>query len=210
MNDFIEHVKTRIQCLKEGSLAVALPRLEGLPARLEPLTWKDVERPESLALLAQWRQAAMDAFPTQFPVTLRGTRAWLREQVLQVADRLLFWVADEAGNRYGHLGLARFDFLGRQAEVDNVIRGLPGLPGVMTAAVRSLVSWSRQELGLRGLSLRVFADNQRAIRLYERCGFLPSSQIPLTCLHDGPVRRWIEANTDTLPGRFFLTMRTAA
>jgi RimJ/RimL family protein N-acetyltransferase len=207
MDACAERVCRRIRQLKDASSAVPVARPGEPSARLEPVTWQDVDRPESVALLAQWRLAAADAFPTQFPVTLRGTRDWLRQQVLDTPDRLLFWVVDGRGNRLGHLGLARFDFARREAEVDNVVRGLPGSPGLMADAVRALGEWATAELSLDDLSLRVFSDNRRAIRLYERCGFRESTRVPLACVTEGPVVRWVESDGGESAARYFVTMR---
>src|SRR5262245_43080190 len=111
MDDFAECVLQKIRQWKEarpgGGAAVPVSRTPGPPALLEPVTWEDVGRPDAVALLAQWRLAAADSFPTQFPVTLAGTRDWLVGQVLRVPDRLLFWVTDDQAARYGHLGLFR-------------------------------------------------------------------------------------------------------
>jgi len=53
------------------------------------------------------------------------------------------------------------------------------IPGVMTSALLALDDWAFSVLGLKRLFLRVFYDNERAIRLYERCGFIGVKKIPL-------------------------------
>src|SRR3954453_12609761 len=79
-------------------------------ARLEPVTQADHDQPPLIELLANWRQASANCFPTQFPITLEGTRNWLTNQVLGVADRILFWVrSDYDGMRLGHAGLFHLD-----------------------------------------------------------------------------------------------------
>src|SRR5262249_3745634 len=149
-------------------------------AWLEPVSRQDAEQTDAVALLARWRAAAAYAFPAQFRVTLAGTQRWLVKQLLDLADRLLFWVNTTQGTRIGHVGLYRFDFERRQVEIDNIVRGVAGvLPGVMYAAVRALLHWSFASLEMDTLFLRVFSDNLRALKLYERCGFSETMRFPL-------------------------------
>ena len=42
-------------------------------AGLDPVTWQDVDDPDSIERLAHWREAAQNSFPAIFPVTLEGT-----------------------------------------------------------------------------------------------------------------------------------------
>src|SRR5947208_373986 len=89
-----EQVFSTVRRFKERpSPETTLPVLRQgvLVARLEPVTWAD-DCPESIALLADWRRAAADAYPSQFPVTLAGTQRWLIRQLLDLAERSLFWV----------------------------------------------------------------------------------------------------------------------
>lgn len=43
--------------------------------------------------------------------------------------------------------------------------------GYGTAAVRQLMAWGFEAAGLEYLYLRVYRDNRRALRCYEKCGF---------------------------------------
>ena len=43
--------------------------------------------------------------------------------------------------------------------------------GFGTEAVRALVGYGMDRLGLKRIFLKVFPDNARAIRVYEKCGF---------------------------------------
>ena len=43
--------------------------------------------------------------------------------------------------------------------------------GYGTEAVRAMVRYGMDTLGLRRVFLKVFPDNARAIRVYEKCGF---------------------------------------
>lgn len=179
-------------------------------ARLEPVTQSDHDQPALVDLLAKWREAAATYFPTQFPITLEGTRNWLTNHVLPVPDRILLWIrSDYDGVRLGHVGLFRLDALANSIELDNVVRGVVRLaPGLMEASVRALMHWTADHLGLQEMRLRVFADNARAVSLYERCGFATLREIPLVKLETPELTSWVEksAYPDLNSERRFLEM----
>jgi perosamine synthetase len=161
-----------------------------------------------IRLLAEWRERHSDAFPTQFPVTESGTARWLRGAVLDADDRLLFLVLDRHGYPVGHLGFANALGASGELEVDNVVRGGGGEPGLMSEAVRTLIHWAEGSLGPRSIHLRVFADNERAVRFYERLGFRHDATIPLRRRTEGDAVRFEErASGDDEPAdREFLRM----
>ena len=132
--------------------------------------------------------------------------------MIRALDRILFFVSDLSkipSQHLGHVGLFRFNWEERSCEIDNIVRGRDDLlPGVMTPAVRALDHWAFQELGVRTLYLRVLADNERAIRLYERCGYQPIKRIPLIKQVGIDRVDWIEAPETTEPAeRYFLQMK---
>ncbi len=55
--------------------------------------------------------------------------------------------------------------------------------GLGTDAVRTLLRHAFTELGLTSVYLRVFNDNQRAVRTYERCGFRKVGAVHLDQRH---------------------------
>jgi RimJ/RimL family protein N-acetyltransferase len=210
-----EYAQTIIRRLKsEPSIEttrLAVSATDALPiATLEPVGWGDVNAEDSVRLLAQWREAAATAFPAVFPVTLEGTRRWLVKQLLETPDRMLFWVVAGDGRKIGHVGLFRFDYEARHVEIDNIVRGVPTvLPGVMEAAVRTLLDWTFSTFQVNDIFLRVFSDNPRAIRLYGRCGFFETQRVPLERVEEGDVVRWVEVDQGdrAAAARHFVTMR---
>ena len=136
--EFEQDVTGEIKRLQESDrFRAACVRQHREVGTLEPVGWSDAKDSDAIARLAEWREAVGDVFPARFPVTLEGTERWLTQKLLQVPDRLLFWVRDRSGQTVGHLGLFRFDYARRHVELDNVIRGVPGVtPGIMEGSVR--------------------------------------------------------------------------
>lgn len=182
-------------------------------ALLRPLTKRNLinneENRKMIRLLGEWREANSKWFDV-FKVTEEGTKRWLREQVINAEDRILFWVQTLDGVLIGHMGLYRFDFKNKSCEIDNVIKGKQNIiPGIMTFAQRALMNWSFSKLELENLTLRVFSDNERAIALYHRCGFKKVRDIPLKKVVKGDTIRWVEISdkSDEKPGRYFSQYR---
>ncbi|HBI41358.1 MAG TPA: hypothetical protein DDY78_00685 [Planctomycetales bacterium] len=162
-----------------------------------------------IAVLAQWRKKNAWVYPTQFEVTLQGTGAWLRSQVLDAPGRILFLVVDAGGTPIGHLGLADALNDAHEMKVDNVMRGDPeGEPGIMEQALRTMLEWAEQTATPQRFYLPVFADNEHAIRFYRRLGFRDERLTPLR-RHEASDRIWYTPLTDDdvdAPDRFHLIM----
>ncbi|HKD36174.1 MAG TPA: GNAT family N-acetyltransferase [Pirellulales bacterium] len=208
-----EHVLSTIRDLKRAAppseICFAISGHDLCRANLEPVTWRDVDDAESIRLLAEWREAAQNSFPAIFPVSLEGTRRWLIKQVLELPDRMLFWVTSPQGQKIGHAGIYRVDFAERSLELDNVVRGVPGvIRGAMHSAVQAVLNWSFTTLGMQDVFLRVFSDNPRAILLYEHCRFRETMRMPLRREQEGNVVRWheVDGNYRKPVERYFVTM----
>ena len=196
-----DQVLTIFRWLKDGppgGLPMSLD--DGPMACIEAVGWGDVNRSAALARLALWRQAAR---PDLAPITPALVRGWLVEQVLDIPDRLLFWVKGPDDRPLGHVGLLRFDFAARTADVGLLLRGVEGeAPGIMSAAVLTLCAWAFESLSLAAVRLRVPADNARAVRLGQRCGFQETARARLALVRDEEAPEEREMVTmRLLPGR---------
>jgi perosamine synthetase len=162
-----------------------------------------------IAMFAKWRAENTEAFPSQFPVTLEGTAAWLRSRLLDVEDRLLFLVMDPHGTAVGHLGYANcLNDLG-EMEIDNVVRGVKeSRAGIMGLAMEAVLDWAEEVIGPRRISLRVFRDNERAIGFYRKLGFQDGELIPLRkhLENESVFFRPVEPGDPGRPDQYFLRM----
>jgi len=145
-----------------------------------------------IRLLAKWRKNSEQWFLTQFPVTVERTRKWYRKLLMDDADRLLFLIKID-GNYVGHVGLNRFDFEHQTCEIDNIVRGEKGYPGLMESAIRVMMMWGRQELRLKGYTLSTSSDNQKALALYRKLGFIVVKQMPLVYKKTTNGGEWVVA-----------------
>jgi RimJ/RimL family protein N-acetyltransferase len=94
--------------------------------------------------------------------------------------------ADESWMHVGGTGFHGVDWRNRSAEVGIFIgaKHLWGM-GCGTDALRALVHWGFQELNLHRVWLRVFEDNARAIRSYEKIGFRLEGRLRQDRFHRG-------------------------
>lgn len=165
--------------------------------------------PHLIGQLSRWRRENAFAYPTQFVVTDAGTASWLKSKLLEVPDRLLFLVLDQYGSAIGHLGFANCLNPRAEMEVDNVLRGVAkGSPGIMRRALEALLRWARETIGPDGFNLRVFEDNERAVRYYQACGFVERSRHPLRRHAAGETLSYrpVEPGDDAPPDKIFLEM----
>ena len=208
--EFRDRVEAKIQDYKNSpELSIELKQDGKVMGHLKPVTKESLENADDIKLLAKWREAAQDAFPAQFKVTEEGTKTWLDKGVLQPRDRLLFWVTDISGKRLGHLGLFRFNFTKKFCELDNIVRGEVGAPGLIEAACQALIDLCKQELGQDDIYLRVFSDNARAIALYERLGMKEIQRSPLRKIVEGTTTKWLDVikSPYEVIERYFVTMK---
>lgn len=193
----------------ESPLTLSFRTAENNEAKLEMVTYQTLEEPGAIERLAEWRKQTAEWFPSQFEVTLEGTKSWLKSAVLDQKDRLLFWVIDSLGNRVGHVGLFRLSLDESRIEIDNIVRGETTTDqGIMSFAISAMLDWQKKMLGIPNSYLRVFSDNDRAIKLYESLGYKEVQRAPLKVVESPGKREWREVVSDPyLPvQRYFVTM----
>ena len=177
---------------------------------LRPLGAWCLDSPEIVRLIADSRRRNQIAFPAIFNVTYAGTLAWFKKRVIEDPERILYGVFNADGCMVAHAGLATFDWTAGDGEIDNVMRCDDTAPkGLMTHVTNALVQHAYESLGLKSVSLRVFGDNHRAIKLYMQCGFVPVESIPLTCVFNEAGLSWQQQDhfVSGLTFRIFLRMK---
>lgn len=173
--------------------------------RLERITSEARDYRGVIEEMTKWRNAAVDSFFTQFVATTERTDLWFRNKIENSPDHVFLILRDPFGRAVGHL-CVRHDALGRAFEIENVLRGRPGRRGAMTDAVRALCAWLTSGFPKHEIFVRVFGNNEAAIRLYERCGFGEVSRATVYRAQAGEEVSWSETNPEAEPRREIVRM----
>ncbi len=106
------------------------------------------------------------------PLNRAEEREWLEGLHKREGDHV-FGIALQEGDRLiGNCGLHRAALPHRGAELGIVIGEPAHLgKGHGTEAVRLLLGYGFETLGLHRIELRVYENNARGVRCYEKCGF---------------------------------------
>jgi RimJ/RimL family protein N-acetyltransferase len=126
-----------------------------------------------------------------------GSSSDVRPMIAEVAERWVqrlmkheyAWII-VVGSHIGHVRLDHVDLRDRRASLAIGIEDFSRLgKGMGTEAIRLVQQYAFGELGLHRLSVRVVDYNHRAIRAYEKCGFVIEGREREAALVDG---RWYD------------------
>jgi RimJ/RimL family protein N-acetyltransferase len=94
------------------------------------------------------------------------------EDYLKSGKSRIFAIEDENGSHIGNIGLHNIDNENRSTSLGIVVgeRSRWGM-GYGSDALVTVLRYAFRELGMHKVSLRVFHNNERAIKSYKRCGF---------------------------------------
>ncbi len=158
---------------------------KGLGIYLRPMTREDTD------LIVSWRNldSVRKKFIYQAPFTREGHENWIRTMVETGKVVQMIICLEETGRAVGSVYIRDIDRRHLKAEYGIFIgveecRGL----GIGTMAARLMIRYSFEELGLHRLYLRVYADNQQAIRSYEKAGFVREAYLKEDVRIDGVYR----------------------
>jgi RimJ/RimL family protein N-acetyltransferase len=162
-----------------------------------------------MEIIGRWRKENEIWFLSQFNVTTERTTKWFKMNLIEIQDRLLFII--EVENKYiGHVGLFRFDFEKNTCEIDNIVRGEPEYAGIMGDAVLNMMDWGKKQLDINSYLLKVVSDNIRAIKFYNRLGFIEVLKIPLIQVMGNDGLEWVEAPIEykNEANRYYIVMKS--
>lgn len=192
---FKENILSEFQKLKNekfGEVEI-ICNFQNKPYKLVLLTADCCEDVRLMELLSNWRKKHEAWFMAQFPISIERTVTWFKNKVTGASDRVLFMVEID-GVYVGHVGLFRFNFANLTCEIDNIVRGEDNvMPGIMGDAIINLMNWGQATLGIKNYTLQTFSNNERALRLYNRLGFVEIKRIPLIYQTTAEGGEWIEA-----------------
>jgi RimJ/RimL family protein N-acetyltransferase len=179
------------------------PLLEGERIRLRPVADGDVEGRLALGNPAEIIRMFGGGTHTLRPLSREAARAWSNRIRMHPSA----WIIEESGRLIGE---ARLDNIDRRDGRCTMAIGIydPARlgQGLGSEAIRLLLRRAFDTLGLHRVAVRVLAYNSRAIRAYEKCGFVREGIEREAALVDG------ERHDDVLMGilarEFWATVKT--
>lgn len=124
------------------------------------------------------------------PVSEVEHREWF-EKLGKRTDRVFFMIEDvETLSTIGSCQLLNIHSIHQSAELQiRIGQTIFQNKGAGSEAVRQLVAFGFEDLNLRRIVLQVFATNERAIRVYEKNGFVREGLLRQAAFIDG---RWVD------------------
>lgn len=152
---------------------------------LRLMTYEDTDR------IVAWRNsdAVRRNFIYQAPFTREGHENWIKNKV-ETGQVVQMIICDVVGDRpLGSVYIRDIDRQHRKAEYGIFIgeadaRGR----GIGTAAAKLMLQYCFCEAGLHRVYLRAFADNEQAVRSYEKAGFVREGLLREDVCIDGQYR----------------------
>ena len=151
---------------------IRVPSMQRDPLHGERVVLKPLAR-EHLARSVKWFN---DSEVTYFlgregPLTMAEEERWF-DEYRQKIDEEIYGIHVE-GAHIGNIGLHRIDRVNRKADVGIVIGEHDfWSKGHGTDAMRTILRYAFEHLRLHKVSLDVLDYNERALRSYEKCGFV--------------------------------------
>ncbi|MFI1353138.1 GNAT family N-acetyltransferase [Streptomyces sp. NPDC020898] len=145
------------------------PVLTGDKTVLRPFTEADAE---VIAEIVEDPEVIRFTFEPGTVITLDRLRSWYGSRSAQT-DRLDLAVTDRAtGELVGEVVLYEWDPVGRSCTFRTLLGPRGRGRGLGTEATRLIVAYGFEQLGLHRIELEAYAHNRRALRVYEKVGFV--------------------------------------
>ena len=112
-------------------------------------------------------------------VSRAAEEEWIRRKLADSQTELQLAIClKESDQHIGNINLRNIDWTARMAEVGIFIgEAEHRSKGYGLQAIRLMLRHAFNDLGLLRLYLTVFEDNHRAIRVYEKCGFVVEGRL---------------------------------
>ena len=124
--------------------------------------------PDYLAMVNDWERVGKLIGSRRDPISEEKERRWVQKKLAEGAA-LFSMLEKDTGAFIGNIEL--MDIADRAGELGIAVTAAMQDKGYGTEAVSAMVRYGMDRLGLPRIFLKVFPDNARAIRVYEKCGF---------------------------------------
>jgi RimJ/RimL family protein N-acetyltransferase len=119
------------------------------------------------------------------PMSVAKEELWFEDQ-LKDKNSHIFGIETLDGKLIGNIGIGELDHRSRRAILGITIGEKDYWDqGYGAEAVITLLRFVFKEMNLHRVSLRVYEFNYRAIRCYEKCGFVSEGRLRQAHFHDG-------------------------
>ncbi len=146
--------------------------LIGKKLTLRPLERRDLELSRSWVNNSQIAALLLRVLP----VTEIEQERWF-ESICTSPNRMV-WAIEDNSQHIGNVGLYNLDFVHRRAEAWTLIGELTKRgQGFGREAMKLLVDYGFNDLGLNKIYLHVDSENTIAIRMYKSLGFVPEGEL---------------------------------
>ncbi|MFQ6057284.1 MAG: GNAT family N-acetyltransferase [Anaerolineae bacterium] len=142
--------------------------IQGKKVRLRAIEREDIPR------FVRWLndQELVRYLARYMPLSKAEEERWFERQLEDESGRV-FAIETREGVHIGNIGLHRIDWKNSHAELGIFIGEKDYWDqGYGTDAILTLLDFAFNEMNLHRVYLHVLAFNQRAIRCYEKCGFI--------------------------------------
>ena len=124
--------------------------------------------PDYLAMVNDWERVGKLIGSRRDPISEEKERRWVQKKLAENAA-LFSMLEKDTGAFIGNIEL--MDIADGAGELGIAVTAAMQDKGYGTEAVSAMVRYGMDTLDLHRVFLKVFPDNVRAIRVYEKCGF---------------------------------------
>ena len=122
--------------------------------------------------LTDWRNKYSHTYRPNIKTTFSKTKKWLKKNVLEKTDKLLFIVMKNGNMPVGHIGFANCFNKSLNFEIDNVLKGEKNKnKNLFSDTLKTLLKWADTTFYINNITLKVLHDNNRAINFYLKNNF---------------------------------------
>jgi len=149
--------------------------LEGKRVRLRPLSMEDVDH------VLTWindPEVTRTLMTGRYPMTREAERKWIEDHAMPNSTEVMYVIEKLDGTYLGGIGFWHIRPVEHHAELGISI-GVKSEwgKGYAREAMELMVTYGFDELNLHMIYLHVYADHERAVKLYESLGFVREGRL---------------------------------
>ncbi len=122
--------------------------------------------------LCEWRNKNSKYFIPNKKTNFNKTKIWMKKNLLDINDKILFLVLKNGKTPIGHIGFANCLNKEMNFEIDNVVKGEnDDNKSIFSDVIQEIINWANQTFYVNNFILKVMPSNIRAINFYKKNNF---------------------------------------